>query len=187
MDSGLWKEVAISASALGLAGWAGWLDWRMRKIPNWLTVPALLGGLTLSTVLWRWPGVKLSLEGAGISLGVLLPFVLMRGLGAGDWKLMGALGAFLGPQRVIVVLLGTVLIAGTMSVVEVIRQRKVRETLNNLWVVFVAYSTFQVNNARAITLDNPRLLKIPFGVAAALSTGSFFVIISALRFFHKLG
>jgi prepilin peptidase CpaA len=190
MDSGWWRGVLISASALGLAGWAGWLDWRIRKIPNRLTVPALLVGLTMSAALGRWPGLKASLEGAGISLVVLLPFVLMRGLGAGDWKLMGALGAFLGPQRIIVVLFGTVFIAGIMSVVEVIRQRKVRQTLNNFLVLLLAYSTFQVNNARAITLDNPGLLKIPFGVAAALSTSLFFlviVIISALRFFHKLG
>lgn len=177
----------ISASAMGVAGWAGWLDWRIRRIPNWLTVPALLVGLTLSAVLGRWPWVKSSLEGAGIGLGVLMPFVLMRGLGAGDWKLIGALGAFLGPQRVIVVLFGTILIAGIMSVVEVIRQRKVRQTINNLWLVFVAYCTFHVNNARGLTLDNPGLLKIPFGVAAALSTGLFFVIVCALRFFHKLG
>jgi prepilin peptidase CpaA len=187
MDSGWWKEVMISASVLGLAGWGGWVDWRTRRIPKWLTLPALLVGLTLSAVLGRWPGLKSSLEGAGICLGVLLPFVLMRGLGAGDWKFMGALGAFLGPQRVIVVLFGTILIAGTMSVVEVIRQRKVRETLGNLWVFFVAYSTFHFNDARFLTLDNPGLLKIPFGVAAALSTGLFYVIMTAMRFFYKLG
>ena len=187
MNSGLWKEVVISASALGLAGWAGWLDWRIRKIPNWLTVAALLVGLTLSAVLGKWPWAKLSLEGAGLSLGVLLPFVLMRGLGAGDWKLMGALGAFLGPQRVTAVLIGTVIIAGIMSFVEVIRQGKARETIYNCWVLFVAYSTFHINNARAITLDNPGLLRIPFGVAAALSTGLFFVIMAALRFYHRLG
>jgi prepilin peptidase CpaA len=111
----------------------------------------------------------------------------MRGLGAGDWKLMGALGAFLGPQRVTVVLIGTVIIAGIMSFVEVIRQGKVRETVYNFWVLFVAYSTFHVNNARAITLDNPGLLRIPFGVAAALSTGLFFVIMAAFRFYHRLG
>jgi prepilin peptidase CpaA len=183
----MWKQMVISASALGLAGWAGWLDWRIRRIPNWLTVPALLMGLALSAALGGWPGLKSSLEGAGIGLGILLPLVLARGLGAGDWKLMGALGAFLGPQRILVVLLGTALIAAAMSVVEVIRQGKVRETLYNVWVLFVAYSTFHVNNARAITLDNPGLLKIPFGVAAALSTGWFFVIVSALRFYHKLG
>lgn len=185
-DRRLWKEIVISAGTLGVAGWAGWLDWRVRKIPNWLTVPALFAGLTLSAIL-RVPGLKSSLEGVGISLGILLPFVLLRALGAGDWKLMGALGAFLGLERLILVLLGTVLIAGIMSVAEVIRQRKVRQTFHNLVVIFVAFSTFHMNNARAITLDNPGLLKVPFGVAAALSTGLFYVMISALRFFHKLG
>ena len=187
MASALWREAVISASALGLACWGGWLDWQSRRIPNWLTVPALLIGLILSAVLGRWPWAKQSLEGAGICLGVLLPFVLMRGLGAGDWKFMGALGAFLGPQRAIVVLIGTILIAGVMSAVEIVRQGKVRETLYNIFVVFVAYSTFHVNNARAITLDNPGLLKIPFGVAAALSMGTFFVIMCAHRFLHYMG
>ncbi|MGA3166026.1 MAG: A24 family peptidase [Terriglobia bacterium] len=183
MDSGLWKEVAVSVGAAGVAGWAGWLDWRVRKIPNWLTIPALLGGLAVSALFWGWPGTKAALEGAGISLGLLLPFVLLRGLGAGDWKLMGALGAFLGPERTVVVLLGTVLIAGVMALVEVIRQKKVRETLSNLCMLFVAYSTFHAGIARPITWDNPGLLKIPFGVAAALATGLFFVGLFAARFF----
>jgi prepilin peptidase CpaA len=185
MDSRIWKEIVVSAGALGVAGWAGWLDWQSRKIPNRLTIPALLLGLAVSAALWGWPGTKTALEGAGICFGVLLPFVVLRGLGAGDWKLMGALGAFLGPQRAIVVLLGTVLIAGIMAVVEIIRQGRVLQTLSNLWLLFVAYSTFHVGSARDITLDNPRLLKIPFGVAAALSTGLFFVGLSATRFLMK--
>lgn len=187
MDSGLWKEILISTGALVVAVWAGWIDWRTRKIPNRLTLPALLIGLSLSALLGGWAGAKASLEGAGISLGVLLPFVMMNGLGAGDWKLMGALGAFLGPSKTIVVLFGTVLIAGLMSLVEIIRQRKVRETLSNLWVLLVAYSTFHVANARGISLDNPGLLTIPFGVAAAFSTGLFFVLRSAMRLYVKLG
>jgi len=63
----------------------------------------------------------------------------------------------------------------------------VRETLKNLLVLFLAYSTFHVNNASSISLDNPRLLKIPFGVAAALSTSLFIVVMFALRFYYKLG
>jgi prepilin peptidase CpaA len=175
--------VTVSTGAVGLACWAGWLDWRSRRIPNWLTIPALLLGLAVNTLGWGWPGAKGALEGSGIALGALLPFVLARGLGAGDWKLMGALGAFLGPQRTIVVLLGTVFIAGIMTVVELILKKRVQETLINLWILIVAYSTFRFSSAKDLTLDNPALLKVPFGVAAALATVLFFSTVTAFRVF----
>ena len=179
MSSG-WAEIVVGASAMGLAGWAGWFDWRFRRIPNRLTIPALLAGLVASACLQGWPGAKAALEGAGISLALLLPFVLLRGLGAGDWKLMGALGAFLG-LHVVWVLLGTVLIVGLMSVVEIIRQRKIHQTLSNLWMLMVACATFHINLATSITLDNPGLLKVPFGVAAALATGLYAGTVLAAR------
>jgi prepilin peptidase CpaA len=184
MTTAEWGEMLISAGAVGIAGTAGWLDWRARRIPNWLTVPSLFVGLALGAIVGRWPGLKGSMEGAGLSLALLLPFVLLRGLGAGDWKLMGALGAFLGPYRTIVVLLGTVFIAGAMSLIEVIRQRKVRQTLSNMVLLLVSITTFRIGYARTITLDNPGLLKIPFGVAAAFSTVLFFLLVAALRFLH---
>ena len=135
----------------------------------------------IGTLAWGWPGAKAALEGAGLALGFLLPFVLARGLGAGDWKLMGALGAFLGPQRTIVVLLGTVLIAGLMSVIEMVRQRRVKQTLENMVTLVHAWVTFRVRPARqSITLDNPGMMAVPFGVAAAFSTVLFFCIKSAL-------
>src|SRR5438094_3710309 len=88
-------DKAVLGLAVLLAVWAGWLDWRSRRIPNWLTVPALLLGVALNTIVWRLPGTRAGLQGAGLALALLLPFVVLRGLGAGDWKLMGALGAFL--------------------------------------------------------------------------------------------
>jgi prepilin peptidase CpaA len=161
--------------ALALALWAGWLDWRSRRIPNWLTVPALLLGLGAQTLAAGWPGTKSALEGSGLGLGLLLPFVLARGLGAGDWKLMGALGAFLGPARLVSVLLGTVLIAALMAVMEMVRRKRVKQTLANLWTLFLIVFTFGRLGVRDnITLDNPGLMALPFGVAAALATILFF-------------
>ncbi len=86
----------ILAGAVALAVLAGWADLRSRRIPNWLTVPGLVVGVAANTILGRWSGLKLSLLGALVGLGLLLPFVLLRSLGAGDWKLAGALGAFTG-------------------------------------------------------------------------------------------
>jgi prepilin peptidase CpaA len=168
---------------LALAVWAGWLDWRSRRIPNWLTVPALLLGIGVNTLARGWPGTKAGLEGAGLGLGLLLPFVLARGLGAGDWKLMGALGSFLGPSRLVTVLMGTVLIAGIMAVVQMVRSRRVKQTLSNLGVLLLTMMTFGIRGQRQhITLDNPGLMSLPFGVAAAFSTVLCFGALSALRF-----
>jgi len=180
-------EVALGSLALLLAVWAGWLDWRSRRIPNWLTVPALAVGIGVNAAASRasasfaWPGIKAALEGTGLGLGLLLPFVLARGLGAGDWKLMGALGAFLGPSNLVVVLLGTVFISGIMAVVQMVRSRRVKQTFSNLWVLILSVVTFGIRGQRAnITLDNPGLMTLPFGVAAAISTVLFFATLAAL-------
>jgi len=155
---------------LALALSAAWTDWRTHKIPNWLTVPALLLGFTVHTVIAGWPGAKTSLAGAGLALGLLLPLVLLRALGAGDWKLMGALGAFLGPILFLYVLVASVLVSGLMAVVEVMRTHRVRSTMRNLYVLIRGFLVFGLRKNPEISLDNPGLLKLPFGVAVAAAT-----------------
>lgn len=164
------KAQTIWIFVLGIAFLAGWVDFRTRKIPNWVTVPALLLGIGLHIAAAGWAGAKASLEGAGLALGLLLPFVLMRGLGAGDWKLMGAVGAFLGPLMFLFVLVGSVLISGLMAIVAIYRTQRVGETLRNLWVLVRGFFSFGLRANPRISLDNPALLKVPFGVAVAIST-----------------
>jgi prepilin peptidase CpaA len=155
---------------IGVTILAGWVDFRAQKIPNWLTVPALFLGLSLRTGLSGWSGAKASLEGAGLALLLLLPLVLLRALGAGDWKLMGAVGAFLGPVLFLFVLVGSTVVSGLMAVVEIMRTRRVRETFRNLVVLVRGFVSFGLRANPEISLDNPRLLKLPFGVAVAIST-----------------
>lgn len=182
MHGFLWTSV-LAAMALAVAVSAGWMDWRSRRIPNWLTIPSLLLGLAANTMFGGWPGAKLALEGAGLGLGLLLPFVLARGIGAGDWKLMGALGAVLGPARLLLVLVGTILIAGAMAIVEMVRRKRVKQTLLNVYVLILIAATFGRRFHREnISLDNPEQLAVPFGVAAALSTVVFVCLVLASRF-----
>lgn len=159
---------AISILAMVLAAVAGGMDWRSRRIPNWLTVPGLLVGIAVNTWLAGWSGAKSSLLGAGLGLALLLPFVLVRSLGAGDWKLVGALGAFLGPSHLLDVLLATVLIAGVMAVALIIWKGRVRQTFRNMLHILGAFFSFHLPGPQ-VSLDSKESLKIPFGVAVAVA------------------
>jgi prepilin peptidase CpaA len=160
----------IWAFTLALTFSAGWIDWRTRRIPNWLTVPALFLGIAVHAVIAGWRGVLMSLEGVVLALAILLPLVLLRALGAGDWKLMGAVGAFLGPWMFLFVLLASVFLSGLMAVVMMVLTHRVKATLRNLVVLVRGFFVFGLRTHPDISLDNPTLLKLPFGVAAATGT-----------------
>jgi prepilin peptidase CpaA len=147
---------------------AGILDWRYRRIPNWLTVSGMATGLAVNAILFRWPGLKAALLGTLLALGLLLPFVWLRSLGAGDWKLAGALGACLGPRQLIAVLMGTVLVAGVMALAVVIWKRRMMRTLLNIAHLLAALFSLRMPGSE-VSLDDPQSTKIPFGVAMALA------------------
>jgi prepilin peptidase CpaA len=161
--------------AVALALLAGWTDWRSRRIPNWLTVPGFVIGVLANALLNGVAGLKASLLGAGLGLLLLLPFVFLRSLGAGDWKLAGALGAFVGPAVMADLLMGSIFVAGIMAVGLVIYKRRFMETLRNIGRLLAAMLTLH-RPSPEVSLDNPQSLKVPYGVALALTTLLFGVV-----------
>jgi len=158
----------ILAGAVLLATIAAWTDIRSRRIPNWLTVPGAVVGLAVNVTLSRWVGLKASLLGVGLGLALLLPFVLIRSLGAGDWKLAGALGAFTGPGLLVDLLLGSIFVAGVMALVLVIYKQRFVQTVRNIGHILFSLVMFRMPGER-VSLDNPQSLKIPYGVALAFT------------------
>lgn len=155
--------------AVALAVIAGWTDWRSRRIPNWLTVPGFLAGVAANVLVNGLTGLKASLLGAGLGLLVLLPFVFVRSLGAGDWKLAGALGAFVGWEVLVDLLVGSIVVAGVMALGLVIYKRRFKETMRNIARLLGSIFMFRMPAAE-VSLDNPESLKVPYGVALALTT-----------------
>jgi prepilin peptidase CpaA len=158
----------ILAGAVLLSLIAGYTDLYWRRIPNWATVPGFFLGLSLNVAHCGWVGLRTSLLGAGLGLLLLFPFVMLRSLGAGDWKLAGAVGSFLGPGAMMNLLLASVFVAGLMAVVLVIYKRRVRETVRNLKHLLTSLATFRMPGSE-VSLDNPHSLKVPYGIALALT------------------
>ncbi|WP_057830567.1 A24 family peptidase [Colwellia sp. TT2012] len=74
-----------------------YFDLRYQRIPNKLCLAGLLAALALQAYISQWYGLGQALLGAGLALALLLPAFYFRFLGAGDVKLMIAVGALSGP------------------------------------------------------------------------------------------
>lgn len=147
---------------------AGVTDWRSRRIPNWLTVPAAALGLILNIYFARWPGTKSSLEGLGLAMLLLFPFVALHAFGFGDWKLVGASGAILGVDSMFLVFFVAAMVNALIALGLVIWQGRLGRTLGNIGRIFWAIARLQRPDP-SISLENPDTAKVPFGVAWALA------------------
>ena len=161
-------KTAILASSVLLCAVGGWMDFRSGRIPNWLTVPGLVAGVVLNTFAGGWSGLKFSLLGASVGLLLLLPFVLLRSLGAGGWKLAGGLGAFVGPGVLVKLLIASVFVIGVMTLVLVIHEARLRKALLNLGRLLVSLVHFH-RPAPQVAGENLKPLKVSYGAALAFT------------------
>ena len=102
---------------IALIGAALFFDLTRKRIPNYLTFPAIAWGLISYTVVDGLSGLWFSLAGLLVGLAIFfIPFA-MGGMGGGDVKLLGAVGALQGWQFVLSVALLTAVAGGVMAVV----------------------------------------------------------------------
>lgn len=101
---------------LGLAAAATWFDLRERRIPNWLTVPAMIAGVALN----GWDG----LFGALLGAAFYLPGFLLRMAGGGDVKLLAAVGALAGWRQGLTVLVFSLVANGVLALIAAARKEK---------------------------------------------------------------
>ena len=152
---------------------ASLLDLRTRRIPNWLTVSGF--AMALAFRLPQGGGAFLDGLAAGlIAFAISLPFFALGGFGGGDVKLLAAVGAFLGLDRLWVALLVTALAGGALALVAVIQQRRLGTTIANLYVVMrslrskEAYTGWKGEEGEApLTIRSAGVITRPYAVAIA--------------------
>ena len=107
-------------------------DLRSRRIPNLLTFPALGLGILLNSAFLGLDGLKTSGEAALLAMAILLPLYMFKGLGAGDVKLMAAIGALKGPEFLIYTFAWAAIFGGGMAMLGLLRSRRVGLAFSHL-------------------------------------------------------
>ena len=163
----------VEAILLTLVLGAAVYDVRYRRIPNWLTAGGVLVGLGLNTFLYQgWPGLKFGLLGFGIGLGIYFVLYAIRAMGAGDVKLMAAVGSMVGWEDWFGIFILTALIGGVMGLILVLLRKRTKKTLFN-----VGYILSELKRGRAaymsreeLDVRSPKAMGLPHGAVIAVAT-----------------
>lgn len=144
-------------------------DLRTRRLPNWLTVTAFVTALVFHTAMGSFAGLWFSLSGFAIGFGILLVLWLIGGGGGGDVKLMGAVGAWLGPLLTLEVFFVSAFVIAVLTVCD-------------LLVAFASHGVFRLSQCCTANVDSVsegeertisekrRFRLVPYAVPVAVST-----------------
>ncbi len=156
----MWGAVVLAAMG------AGW-DVRTRRIPNWLSYGGILSGTLLHCGVGGWLGAREALAGGLIAGGVFFLFFLVRGMGAGDVKLITAVCCWSGLRQAWIILFATALAGGGLAVIYMTWYGRVGRTLGNIGILTRFHLMRGLHPHPEINLENARSIRMPYGVAIA--------------------
>jgi prepilin peptidase CpaA len=144
-------------------------DLATRRIPNPLLLAGLAGALFLH-VLSAEPGAALLSAFGGMLLGlaIFLPFYLVRGMAAGDVKLMAVIGFFTGPAEAFQIAVFTWCAGGVMALFLVLLRSRLRLALVNIG--HVLSGLFTPGTKLSDTTLPQSAGSMPYGLAIAAGT-----------------
>ena len=145
-------------------------DLRTRRIPNALTFGAAIGALLFHGFSAGFGGVGNSAAGWGLGAALFLPMFALRGMGAGDVKLLAAVGAWLGPWPVVSVALITAVAGGIAGIAVSLVHGYLRTALKNLWVLLMSWRIGGIRPLPALTLEQARGPRLAYALPIAIGT-----------------
>ena len=158
-----------AASAWALTG-AGW-DVASRRIPNPLSYSGILVGILLRTGVLGWRGLATALAGGVFAGGIFFLLYLVRGMGAGDVKLMTAVGCISGVPAVFHIMLACALAGGIIALGIMLYRSSATRTVRNVWELLRFHAAHGPQVHPMLNIDNPQATRLPYAVAIAAGSG----------------
>jgi prepilin peptidase CpaA len=145
-------------------------DFRIRRIPNVVSVSAILVGTGLNGYLFGLSGVVSSVVGLFLMLALLLGPFALGGIGGGDVKMMGAVGALTGPTVAGLSLTAGLLIGGVVMVVHLARIGRLREKCLSTYRILVAALLTRSAEPLRLSGQGAESVSLPYSIPLALGT-----------------
>jgi prepilin peptidase CpaA len=159
---------------------ASWIDYAQRKVPNWLNASLIAVGFAAQGYFRGWDGLTDGFYGMWVGFGLLIVPWLMHGMGAGDVKLMAAIGVWFGPWMTVVSFAVGCLIGGVAAIVMILSTGRLQNALANMnviWTKMQSLNTMFGEFGSAKSFGNTSQL-LPYGVP--LTAGSLIVLAGSL-------
>lgn len=148
---------------------AVWFDVSEQRIPNWLTVGGLIFSVSLRGLIGA-EALGLGLLGAASGFGVGIFFFAVGAMGAGDGKLLTAIGSSLGLETFLGSLPLIAVSGGILALAVIVRRGTVTSTvLRCRELSFYLVSFGRIGDRRSLATADA--VTIPYGVAMATGAG----------------
>ncbi len=147
------------------------------KVPNWITFPLILGGWIYAWGTGGWEGLGSSLLGTAVGLALLLPLYAIGGMGAGDVKLLGGVGAWVGASVTFYAFCLSAVVGGVIALAMVLYRRAWKKHRDNfLMIVHEVLTVRDPSTLAAMAAQRKSsMLLLPYGIPLAIGTIAYFL------------
>jgi prepilin peptidase CpaA len=159
---------ARAAVALLIALTAVVHDVRTRRIPNYLTFGGAAAALLFGIIRGGLPGAVQPLGGWLLGAAMFFPFFALGGMGAGDVKLLAALGAWLGPFETLWLAIFASMAGGVIAAGVALSTGYLRQAAVNLWVMLVHWRTAGMTPVPGINLRESSAPRLAYAIPIAI-------------------
>ena len=153
--------------AVGIATVACLYDVSTSRIPNKLTFTTAALAILFHVFAPAGAGLSHSILGLLVGLALFFPMFALGAMGAGDVKLMAAVGAWVGAMSIIYVALYGSIAGGILGVIVAIRRQYLKQALRNVRALLTYWWVEGVKPFPPLTLESTNTLRLPYALAIA--------------------